>query len=90
MKRPIRVLLLVLLAVIIAVAAAACGDTGGEEENPQSGTEYTVTFDSNGGSAVAAVKVRDGKKIAAPTAPTKAGYTFGGWCKESGLNNLWN
>jgi uncharacterized repeat protein (TIGR02543 family) len=95
MKRYIRVVLLILLAAVIVVIAAACGNTddaGGEEEKekPKSGTEYTVTFESNGGSAVAAVDAARGEKIAEPTAPTKAGYAFKGWYKESGLQNLWD
>ena len=52
--------------------------------------KYTVTFNSNGGSAVAAVQVESGKALAAPTAPTKAGYTFDGWFKDSALKTSWN
>ena len=41
--------------------------------------EYTVTFDSNGGSAVSAVKVKENETVAKPSDPTRAGYTFAGW-----------
>jgi uncharacterized repeat protein (TIGR02543 family) len=51
---------------------------------------YTVTFDSQGGSAVASQTVEHGGKVTEPTAPTKEGYTFGGWYKESGCTNAWN
>ncbi len=40
---------------------------------------YTVSFNSNGGSAVEAVKVNHGEKVTAPKAPTKDGYLFAGW-----------
>lgn len=41
---------------------------------------YVVTFDSQGGSAVAASSFVAGASIAAPLAPpTRAGFTFGGW-----------
>ena len=40
---------------------------------------YTVTFDSDGGSAVAAQTVEDGKTATKPADPTKEGYTFKGW-----------
>ena len=41
---------------------------------------FTVTFDSNGGSAVAAQDVVDGGKATVPDpAPTKANNTFDGW-----------
>ena len=39
----------------------------------------TVTFNSNGGSAVTSQSVVYGGKATAPTAPTKTGVTFGGW-----------
>lgn len=38
-----------------------------------------VTFATDGGSAVATQKVIRGQKVAPPTAPTKAGYTFDKW-----------
>ena len=40
---------------------------------------YTVTFDSNGGSAVDAQTVFHGEKASEPADPTREGYTFGGW-----------
>ncbi len=40
---------------------------------------YNVTFDSDGGSAVAAQSVRYGGKVTAPTEPAKDGYTFVKW-----------
>lgn len=42
-------------------------------------TEYTVTFDSNGGSAVAPQKIQIGDKAKEPTTPVKEGYYFEGW-----------
>ena len=41
--------------------------------------KYTVTFDSDGGSEIGNQEVSDGKKATEPDAPTKTGYTFGGW-----------
>ena len=51
---------------------------------------YTVTFDSQGGSAVDSQTVEQDVKATDPTAPTKTGYTFGGWYKESGCTNRWD
>ncbi|MDR1176298.1 MAG: SUMF1/EgtB/PvdO family nonheme iron enzyme, partial [Treponema sp.] len=52
---------------------------------------YTVTFDTNGGSAAPeAQTVAEGSKATEPAAPTKADYIFGGWFREAGLINLWN
>ncbi len=52
---------------------------------------YTVTFDSQGGSPVASITgVISGSTISAPAAPTKTGYSFGGWFKKSACANAWN
>jgi uncharacterized repeat protein (TIGR02543 family) len=46
---------------------------------------YTATYNSNGGSAVAAADfTRDGSIASAPTDPTRIGYTFGGWSETEG------
>ncbi|WP_139651356.1 InlB B-repeat-containing protein [Raoultibacter phocaeensis] len=39
----------------------------------------TVTFNSNGGSAVAAQTVSSGSAVAAPANPSRTGYAFAGW-----------
>ena len=41
--------------------------------------QYTISFDADGGSDVAAITQDYGTKIETPTAPTKPGYTFAGW-----------
>ncbi len=41
--------------------------------------QYTITFDSAGGSAVASINKDYGTEVTPPTAPTKTGYTFAGW-----------
>ena len=40
---------------------------------------YTVSFDSNGGSAVTAQSIEAGQKATKPADPTKDGYDFKGW-----------
>ena len=51
---------------------------------------YTLHFDSKGGSNVPDQTVAFGAKATTPTAPTKTGHTFAGWYKEAGLVNAWN
>ena len=41
--------------------------------------EHTLTFETNGGSAIDPVTVRHGNAVARPTDPTKDKYTFIGW-----------
>ena len=50
----------------------------------------TVTFDSNGGTAVQSVKVETGSTLDQPQAPTKEGFKFVGWYKEAELTNKFN
>ena len=52
--------------------------------------KHKVEFDTNGGSEVKSVEVEDGKELERPTAPTKDGYTFGGWYIEPELNYSYN
>ncbi len=90
MKKTIIVMMMVLLS--LALIVVSCDDkftsdqnentNGSENTNGNNGTTkkvYTVTFDSNGGSDVAAQKVEEGKKATKPTAPTKADYVFKYW-----------
>jgi uncharacterized repeat protein (TIGR02543 family) len=52
--------------------------------------DYTVTFDSQGGTAVADATVANGEYVPAPTAPTRAGHTFDGWFTEGSGGTDWD
>lgn len=47
---------------------------------------YTLTFNSNGGSAVNSITAEYGSAVAIPT-PTKSGYKFGGWFYDTSFKN---
>ncbi|MFJ5767750.1 InlB B-repeat-containing protein, partial [Lysinibacillus sp. NPDC093210] len=52
---------------------------------------YTVNFEVNGGSLVPNQTVAHGEKVSKPTpAPTKAGYTFGGWYTDVTLTETYD
>lgn len=50
----------------------------------------TVTFDSNGGSAVSAQEVPYGQRATEPKAPTRDGYTFTGWYSDKNCREAWD
>ena len=55
-----------------------------------SGNTFVVTFDSQGGSDVAAQTVKEGEKAAEPTAPTRTDYIFTGWYTEAACENRYD
>lgn len=53
-------------------------------------TTFRVSFNSNGGSAVAPVLgVESGARINEPADPTRTGFTFEGWFLDSALTQAW-
>ena len=73
-------------------------DEGGKQALTKAGVKAdkikpanpTVTFDSKGGSDVAAKPVKNGDAISAPAAPTKDGYIFAGWYTDEMLNEKYD
>lgn len=52
---------------------------------------FAVSFIENEGSSVADLDgVRYGATVPAPEAPTRIGYSFGGWYQDSGLTDAWS
>jgi uncharacterized repeat protein (TIGR02543 family) len=49
----------------------------------QNVTQYTVSFDSQGGSSVSSQTINSGSTATEPTAPTYSGYRFLGWYTAS-------
>ena len=52
--------------------------------------KYSVIYNSVGGSKVSTKSTNYNTLIATPTAPTKSGYTFLGWYKDSTYKTIWN
>ncbi|MCX6879979.1 MAG: InlB B-repeat-containing protein [Verrucomicrobia bacterium] len=53
-------------------------------------TNWTVTFESNSGSAVDAQSVTPGATATLPTPPTQPGHTFVEWCSDIALTTPFN
>jgi uncharacterized repeat protein (TIGR02543 family) len=53
-------------------------------------TTFTVTFNTQGGSAVASQTVTESGKATQPANPTRTDYTFAGWYREAACTNAWN
>ena len=51
---------------------------------------YTVTFDAQGGGAVASQIVLSGGKAAVPAAPALSGFDFKGWYTDTGYGTAWH
>jgi uncharacterized repeat protein (TIGR02543 family) len=73
-----------LFALSLIVALTGCAPAAGS-----SAASFTVTFDSQGGGAVASQSVPSGQTVAEPTAPARDGYVFRGWYKEAACATAW-
>ena len=51
---------------------------------------YTVTFNANGGSSVAAQAVEHGATATKPADPVRAGYVFKGWYADAGFTTAFD
>jgi uncharacterized repeat protein (TIGR02543 family) len=76
MKKNLRIGACILTA-ITALALGGCPQTEG------GGTQYTITFDSNGGSAVASIRGNAGAEVDKPEDPAKQDAKFNGWFSAS-------
>ncbi len=61
------------------------GDTNNDKPAPVETKTFTVTFNTDGGSEVAAQTVEDGKSATKPDDPTKERFNFEGWFNGESL-----
>lgn len=74
--------------VTVSLSRESSGGGSSTVEDPEK--EYTVTFDTNGGSSVTKQTVVSGDKAVKPADPTKDGYEFAGWYTDSGLTKAYD
>ena len=65
-------------------------DFGGSGGGGMTTTTFTVTFETNGGSAVKNASVSSGKTLSRPDDPTKEGYRFDGWYTDKNLTKAYD
>lgn len=75
---------------VTAFASLSAQDTIPMEFYSIDPTEYTVEFDSTGGTLVSTQTVVAGGKATQPTAPTRTGYTFAGWYTSTAYTTQWD
>jgi uncharacterized repeat protein (TIGR02543 family) len=51
--------------------------------------EYTISFESNEGSAVSAITQDYATEVVTPSEPTRIGYTFAGWFSDVELTTAY-
>ena len=72
MKKFYKVLFALFVSAVLMFGLAAC-------TKKDSNSRHTVTFNTYGGSEIAAVQVEDGELLEKPADPVKKGYVFGHW-----------
>ena len=74
------------------VKAIGAGESYVDSKEETSVCLFTVSFDTNGAGAIDMQLVASGEQVAEPTAPTKTGYSFGGWYSDSKClaDNKWD
>ena len=82
----VAALLLFCAMTVLTLSGCNSGDSGNGGNQKEPVVEYTVSYDSDGGSAVASEKVASGQKATVPASPVKSGYVFSGWYNG---NDLW-
>ena len=73
-KKTIIIIALVLLVLLLVILFLIFGTNG----------SYTITFDTNGGTEITAIEVKNNEIVKLPEAPKKDGHKFVGWTNEDG------
>ena len=75
-KQIIVVFAILTMALVLSCALVACDKTDTPDAPKK---EFTITFDTRGGSEVKPITIAEGATITLPRNPTKEGYIFDGW-----------
>ncbi len=85
-------ILSIILMITAVLSLASCNfsskdNQDNNDNNQQEKESYTITFS---GATVASQTVSEGGKATKPTDPTKSGYTFAGWYKDSACTQAYD
>ena len=99
MKRKLFLLFLIICCLALTVGLLVACNPGSFEQNVQPGGDdggkdetlfFTVTFDTQGGSKIADIKVESGHLVGEFTLPTKQCSQFVGFALDAGGERIWN
>ena len=79
-KKILLVLAILTMALVLSCALVACNKTDTPDAPKK---EFTITFDTQGGSEVKPLVLKEGETITLPSNPTKDGSVFDGWYLDS-------
>lgn len=68
-----------IIAVITVIVIKRVNKPDAPKPVPKVEKKYTVSFDTDGGSEIASIKVKGGEVVSLPESPVKEGYIFSGW-----------
>ncbi|MDE7373258.1 MAG: InlB B-repeat-containing protein, partial [Clostridia bacterium] len=88
--RKLTVLLAICCIIACVFCLVACSRGGGDNTTPPKQEPFTVTFDTNGGSAIAPIDCTEAKslrKILGDKTTEKEGQIFTGWYKDAECQN---
>ena len=73
-KRILFVFAILTMALVLSFVFVACGTDADKQKR-----QFTITFDTQGGSEVKPITIAEGTTITLPRNPTKEGFLFDGW-----------
>lgn len=84
-------LLLTTISISIAFQFSSSNASKTDKDTNTDTNSYTVAFNVNiEGETMESLSIKDGELINEPTAPTKEGYTFGGWYRDEACLYRWD
>ena len=82
-KKMKKVCMMLIVLAAVCLLLAGCAESGQTQTNNDQAMPAvnicTVTFDTQGGTEIAAQNLEKGSRVQKPQDPEKAGYTFAGW-----------